>query len=353
MPYLQEVAQLDSMSSKKYVQNIVGSYWGGRPEAKVITSYLPVEIFAWTDSGRLLYHEATMASMYDNGIPLYTVHLGWYNSHYVLLSDQPGQHREKRRAARSESLRGGVIRGAKPKSAPRRDDPRSPLPRRRRSVALREAQDTSPPLLRGGTKRPRNFQLIGNKLHVLPKQLAKFRAVKKRRQLKEQPEVTPYMSDAEYERLAVKRRKTLDAIALRHHKEQEQSQEAQEKIEQHSSARASSAHQGQHSQAVSGPSLPATCGAPFSASTSSLYQKVGMGHSWVETKFWSDASGSGQDLYCRLCSRWYSRQHEQGALHLQRCESYGLRPDTDDEAEQATRLRCRLPWSQSPAETGR
>ena len=52
--YLQEVAQLDKTSGKEYVQKIAGSHWGGRPEARILTSHFPVEIFAWTNGGRLL-----------------------------------------------------------------------------------------------------------------------------------------------------------------------------------------------------------------------------------------------------------------------------------------------------------
>ena len=69
----------------------------------------------------------------------------------------------------------------------------------------------------------------------------------------------------------------------------------------------------------------------------SLYQKIIVGHSWVETRFWQDHSGRGQDLYCTLCDRWYSRHHEQGGRHLQRCASRGFRPWSDEEeAEQAS-----------------
>ena len=251
-----------------------------------------------------------------------------------------------------QSLRGGMIRGAKPKSAPRRDDPRSPLPRRRRGVVLQDVRDSRPPLER---RRKRDIPLPearGQAAGVDPtadsSQRTEDAGVEQNETSKDQVQqnMTSYMSDAEYDKLAVKRRKVLDAIALRQRKDQEKRQEDQANTEHLLSVSSRQVQHGQGGQASSSVPLPATCGAPFSASTSlfpalSLYQKIVMGHSWIVTKFWSDANGKGQDLFCQLCNRWYSKQHENGTRHLQRCESHGFRPDTEDEAEQATQAQVK------------
>ena len=98
------------------------------------------------------------------------------------------------------------------------------------------------------------------------------------------------MSDEQYEILANKRKKILQAAAEKQLQAQNARQELEGSTQQPTGAAGSI-----QMQAAAGTRTKA--GQPAAQYPElTLYQKLVIGHSWVETRFWQDSSGSGQDL---------------------------------------------------------
>ena len=377
---LRRVASDEGVQAKKYIRKVATTLWGGVPEAQVITAGAPIAIYCWNPMGRLMYSVAEMHDQNQGKVPLHIVHLGYFQKHYVLLQRPPPprgtSYREK------HACRGGMLRervrldpGTRSKAAPPvRDltDRRPPLRRRRqtgeredaerdelaghRPIILREPVDDRPPLERrrrpAPVLTPRRDEDAGEGQRdehdpqtsaveeqaqpgIAGNHVATVSGTAQSSGMSHQGAEQQTMSDEQYEILAAKRKKILQAAAER----QLQAQNARQELER-STQQPTGAASSMQLQAAPGIQMKASSPAAQYPELT-LYQKLVIGHSWVETRYWQDSSGSGQDLYCTLCDRWYSRHHEQGGRHLQRCASRGFKPASEEEAEQATPQQIR------------
>ena len=99
---LHPAATQEDISPAVYCRRLRTDLWGGQPEAHDLARSLHICIQAWTPSGSQLYCRGSGAT---------TVHLGLWESHYVLLADRPWRPSHGRE---DRSSRGGA-RSAKAK----------------------------------------------------------------------------------------------------------------------------------------------------------------------------------------------------------------------------------------------
>ena len=269
---LHRVASEEGIQAKQYIRNVATSLWGGVPEAQVITMVAPIAIYCWSPMGKLMYSVAELHDTKQGMVPLHVIHLGYSQRHYVLLQRPPlprGTSCHEQRAYRGGMLRERVRLdpGTRSKAAPPvRDlmDRRPPLRRRRqagerddaegqglaghRPIVLREPVDDRPPLERRRRQTtvltPRRDEAVDERHRGDQDQQSTDNEGHPRTAKDSGPDATTSgtaqssgtshqgaelqtMSDEQYEILAAKRTKILQAAA----KKQLQAQNARQELE--------------------------------------------------------------------------------------------------------------------------
>ena len=407
--YLAQTALDESVSGRAYIAAVSRWMWGGRPEARVFADHMPVAIWCWTPSGALVYREAGYVDSWGNACPVINIHLGLHAKHYVLLRAAPsevashegisgdcraGGPRSRTRvrifprsqvASRQLRLRSRarqvlrIAAGLPP--LPRRkkprpegagdagvemvppplttvadstpvaralDDPRPPLPRRRRvqqqdkraadGASASQGSGVSTRVIAAKSKRLTKPRSLGPKVDTqagvvvagAPPVAAQEVQAASGASSSSQAVAPSYMEQA---------LKVIKDLPRSHCIQQRsptpKSWWPKATVVQEGGSSGSNVQTGEvkddggqskkkkKSRKTKKPAAQVQAASPVADA-----EILSWGNSWLSTKFWKTGDQKGQDIFCNLCGKWADGQHLTSSKHISRVREYGPRPQS-------------------------
>ena len=353
---LEEVAASENMTSRQYLRSIASVMWGGRPECCILAFHFPMIIRVWSPQGQMIFTEFTPGEI-DHDMKITKVDLGLYMDHYVLLHGKP--HLGSCEETKTDTTRGGMmtapkraaVRGAKPKSAPRGSDPRSPLPRRKKKVErspLPRTKKTQMPAAQAMVEQDRaeEQRSVRNESRsridaLLAKRRAEYDPALVLKTTKVQGAVMPAadVPPVWHPKPTVARDAQTASSSTQRGDETQQPTVAQAQATGSSSSTARPTLAELAAQANALPKAMPKKSAENQAAKKTVFPEKDVAKlqeksdSWIVPKFWQTGGSSGQDLYCLLCQKWATAQHTQTERHKTKVAYNGYRPYSDEEEE--------------------
>ena len=407
---LVQTAMDENMSGRAYIAAVSRWMWGGRPEARVFADHRPVAIWCWTPQGALVNREAGYADSWGNACPVIDIHLGLHAKHYVLLRAAPsevGSHddvpsdcraggpRSRTRvrifprsqvASRHLRLRSRarqVLRTAAGlPTLPRRrkpsaagtgadmvvppsttvadltpvvgtmDDPRPPLPRRRRvqqqdgsaSVGASASQDIGAATQVKAAKSKRLAKPGGQMLPAAAS-AGLAAAVDSAGVGQEVPGASGASSSSQAatpsyleQALQLTQMKVIRDLprshGMPHRSPTPKSWWPTATVVQEGGSSGSQMQAGEvkkdEGQVKKKKSRKTKKSATQVQPDSQVADAeiLSWGNSWLSTEFWKTGDQKGQDIFCNLCGKWADGQHLTSSKHVSRVREYGPRPQS-------------------------